>query len=115
MKKLRLKDLHDINDNHIFKDLLPGKFIYKGGLSFGKPGSRSHSNDGPNGKDYHIHQDHELFLVVQGKGKLELDKNSIDIITGDIIVIEPEEDHHLISDMEDPLIVLYCHASDEKL
>jgi len=115
MKKIRLKDLNDINEDHIFKELLPGKYIYKGGLSFGKPEARSHSNDGPGGKDYHVHDDHELFLVVQGKGKLELNGNFIEIKTGDILLIEPGDDHHLISSADNPLIVLYCHASDKRL
>ncbi|MCZ8515404.1 hypothetical protein O9H85_23925 [Paenibacillus filicis] len=33
---------------------------------------------------------------------------------GDIIIIEPEEDHHLTSSVEDPIVVLWCHAGQNR-
>ena len=110
MKRLRLNDLGDIMNGHILKDVMPGDLIYKGGLSFGEPGKRSHSNDGPGGKDFHVHQDCEAFIVIQGKGSMELNMEIFPLTTGDIIIVEPGEDHHLITGDEVPFVVLWFHA-----
>ena len=114
MKKLRIKDLDDINTGHILKNIMPGNFIYRGGLSFSKPGQRSHTNDGPDGIDYHIHDDHEAFIIIQGTGQMEVNKNIFDVFPGDIIIIDPGEDHHLISSSDSPIVTVYCHAGPEK-
>jgi mannose-6-phosphate isomerase-like protein (cupin superfamily) len=113
MKKLRLKNLDDVNEGHILNNVMPGKFIYKGGLAFGESGKRSHSNDGPGGKDFHVHDDCEAFIVIQGKGSLEVNKAIYTVVTGDIIIIEPGEDHHLITNNELPFVVLWFHAGPE--
>jgi mannose-6-phosphate isomerase-like protein (cupin superfamily) len=113
MKRLRLKDLNDVKEVHILKDVMPGNYIYKGGLAFGVPGKRSHSNDGPGGKDLHVHDDCEAFIVIQGIGSMELNKIIYPISTGDIFIVEPGEDHHLISGSELPFVVLWFHAGTE--
>ena len=71
MQRLRVKDLQDIADGHILKDVLPGKYLYRGGLAFEGPGARSHTNDGPDGRDFHVHEDCEAFVILQGKGTIE--------------------------------------------
>ena len=110
MRRLRLSELPEVNEGHILKSVLPGEFIYRGGLSFMKPGQRSHSNDGPGGRDYHVHQDCEAFVVLEGKGFVEVNKIRDPIREGDIILIEPGEDHHLIAAEENQLVTLWCHA-----
>ncbi|OXM82799.1 cupin domain-containing protein [Paenibacillus rigui] len=115
MKKLHIRDLAEMKGGqHILQDVLPGAYIYSGGLAFSRPGERSHTNDGPEGRDYHVHQDEELFLIVQGQGTLELNGEFTPINAGDLIVIEPGEDHHLISSAEAPLVTLYCHAGPNR-
>lgn len=114
MKMYRLSDLKDISDGHILKDIIPGEFISVGGLAFEKPGNRSHTNDGPEGKDYHVHKDCEVFIIIQGKGSIEINKTLYPIKTGDIIVAEPGEDHHIISGTEDPIVTLWCHGGPER-
>jgi mannose-6-phosphate isomerase-like protein (cupin superfamily) len=114
MKRIRLQELHDVTEGHILQDVLPGKFISSGGLSFSKPGGRSHTNDGPDGRDYHIHSDCEAFVILQGKGSIEINGQCHPIATGDVIIVEPEEDHHLISSIEDPIVTLWCHASSTR-
>ena len=103
MRLCRLKDLPDTMEGHVFHDLLPGEQIYTGGLAFAKPGERSHTNDGPGGMDRHVHEDCEAFLIIQGRGSIEIDRASYPIKTGDLIVVEPGEDHHLVADRQDPL------------
>ncbi len=110
MKRLRLTQLPDVNEGHILKSVLPGQFLYRGGLSFLEPGQRSHSNDGPDGRDYHVHEDCEAFVVLEGKGLIEVDKSLHPIGVGDIMIIEPGEDHHLISKDGNHLVTLWCHA-----
>ena len=114
LKKFRLNNLKDINSGHVFDDILPGKYIYNGGLSFLNPGERSHANDGPGKDGLHIHKDCEAFIILQGVGLIEINKEQYPVKTGDIIINEPGEDHHLISSYDEPLITLWCHAGPEK-
>ncbi|MFP4381953.1 MAG: cupin domain-containing protein [Candidatus Sumerlaeia bacterium] len=111
MKRYRLKDLQDVTDGHFLKGILDGEYICMGGMGFKKPGVRTHTNDGPDGRDYHVHGDDcEAFVILQGKAQMELDGELIPLQTGDIMVIEPGEDHHLISDKNEPCINLWLHA-----
>ncbi len=113
MKRLRLTQLPDVNEGHILKSVLPGQFLYRGGLSFLEPGQRSHSNDGPDGRDYHVHDDCEAFVILEGQGSIEVNKALYPIGVGDIIIIEPGEDHHLISGGQTHLVTLWCHAGPD--
>lgn len=110
MRRLRLSELSEVNEGHIFKSVLPGEFIYRGGLSFMEPGQRSHTNDGPDGRDYHVHEDCEAFVIIEGEGFVEVNKVLHPIKAGDVIIIEPGEDHHLIAGKENQLVTLWCHA-----
>ncbi|WP_284639432.1 cupin domain-containing protein [Paenibacillus silviterrae] len=114
MKKYRLKDLQDVESGHILQHILPGEYLSSGGLAFTKPGERSHTNDGPGGIDFHVHKDCEAFVVVQGKGSIEINRSFHPITTGDIIIVEPGEDHHVHSSTEDPIVTLWCHAGPER-
>ncbi|HYH04089.1 MAG TPA: cupin domain-containing protein [Bacillota bacterium] len=113
MKIVRINTLGEMSNGHFLQKLLPGTVIYKGGFSLGLPGKRTHSFDGPEGSDWHVHDDYELFIVLQGCGELEVNQKRCPVRCGDVIIIEPGEDHHLISDMQEPLIVSYCHARSQ--
>jgi len=113
MKILRFTELKDLEDEHILRSVLPGKYLYSGGLDFSIPGSRSHTNDGHENSDHHVHDDFECFVIFQGEGFLEINKEFLPITSGDVIVIEPGEDHHLISDKHSPLVTLWCHAGPD--
>ncbi len=114
MLKLKLNQLNDSSNGHLFGDLLPGNYLSAGGLSFARPGERSHTNDGPGGKDYHVHPDREAFIILQGSGIMEVDGNEHPIATGDVVIIEPGEDHHLRSSESDPIVTIWCHAGPER-
>ncbi|OUS76689.1 cupin [Paenibacillus sp. MY03] len=114
MLKLRLNELRDTKTGHILGDLLPGDYLCAGGLAFAKPGDRSHSNDGPGGTDLHTHADREAFIILQGRGIMEVNGEEHPVATGDVLVIEPGEDHHLRSSQEDPVVTLWCHAGPDR-
>lgn len=114
MLKLSLNDLQTEGKEHFLGSLLPGKYLYSGGLTFAAPGERSHTNDGPGGRDYHVHADREAFIILQGSGVMVVDGIRHEVRTGDIIIIEPGEDHHLCSSMEEPIVALWCHAGPER-
>ncbi|CAN7419573.1 cupin domain-containing protein [Paenibacillus sp. LjRoot56] len=118
MRTYRLQQLADVMEGHILKDIMPGDYISYGGLAFEKPGARAHTNDGPGGIDYHVHEDCEAFLIMQGKGEVEIKEQAGLIMhpvkTGDVVIIEPGEDHHLISSVEDPIVVVWFHAGPSR-
>ncbi|RKN79188.1 cupin domain-containing protein [Paenibacillus ginsengarvi] len=114
MIKLRISDLADRENGHFLGDLLPGAYLSSGGLAFAKPGDRSHTNDGPDGRDYHVHKDREAFVILQGRGTMEVNGAFHPVSVGDVYIIEPGEDHHLISSEDDPVVTLWCHAGKQR-
>lgn len=59
------------------------------------PRERSHANDG--GSPIHIYQDCELFYFLQGEAMVEIDKKKYPAAPGDIFLVEPGEDHHILA------------------
>jgi mannose-6-phosphate isomerase-like protein (cupin superfamily) len=109
MKRLRLSDLGEVDPStHAFGALLKGVRISSGGLSFHSPGLVTHDEDRP-----HVHADQEMFCLLQGEGWIEVDGVREPVGAGDVFIIEPGEDHHLISSEHNPLINLWLHASDQ--
>jgi mannose-6-phosphate isomerase-like protein (cupin superfamily) len=118
MKKLTIKDLA-IGEGHILDGIVPGEYLTQGGLNFKGPGHRSHDVGcdckSCDGKGRHVHtDDNEIFVILQGKARLEVDGESHDLKAGDVVICEPGEDHHLVSDEDDPCVNLYLHAGDER-
>ena len=119
MKHLRVSDLADIRAGHFIKGIIPGDFIYQGGMSFKKPGQRTHDVGckcpSCDGKGRHVHtDDSEVFVILQGKGVMEINGKKHTLTTGDIMVCEPGEDHHLVADKDDPCINLWLHAGPNR-
>ena len=115
MKRYRLHDLSDCRAGHVFQNILTGAFLNQGGLGFKKPGQRTHTADGPGDSDRHVHaDDREAFVILQGRAVMEVDGERHPLTAGDIVVIEPGEDHHLISDETDPCVNLWLHAGPKR-
>jgi mannose-6-phosphate isomerase-like protein (cupin superfamily) len=114
MKMYRLTDLDDVRHGHFLKGLLPGDYLSVGGLGFKPPGFRTHTNDGPDDKDVHVHDDCEVFIILQGKARMEIDGEFHPLATGDICIVEPGEDHHLIADEDDPCVNLWLHGGNHR-
>ncbi len=110
MIKLRLSDLADVMEGHFLSGFLPGDYLRDGALSFKPPGLRTHTADGPGGSDRHTHDDCEAFIILQGKAVMEVDGERIPLVTGDVLIVEPGEDHHLVADTEDPCVNLWLHG-----
>ena len=106
MKRYRLGQLEDVRDGHFLRGVLPGKHLTAGMMLFKKPGQVSHEGE------VHVHQECEAFVILQGKGEVEVDGFRHPLATGDVVVIEPGEVHHLASSRQDPLVNLFIHAGD---
>lgn len=115
MIKLRLNQLPDVREGHFLKGLIPGEYLCKGAMSYKAPNARTHTNDGPDGRDWHVHDDDcEVFVILQGKATMELNGVKHPMVTGDVFIVEPGEEHHLVADAEDPCINLWLHAGPER-
>jgi len=106
MKRYRLSGLADVREGHVLQGLVPGRFLYMGAVGFKEPGEVTHPGR-------HSHDDEEVFVILQGKGAIEISGHRHRVGTGDVIVVEPGEDHHLISSQEDPLVNLWLHAGPD--
>ena len=114
MKILRLNSLPDNRNGHFLSGLIPGAFINNGGLAFAPQGSRAHTNDGPDGRDFHVHDDEEVFVVLGGTARMEINGQVHPLCVGDVCIVEPGEDHHMISDENDPSVHLWFHAGSQR-
>jgi mannose-6-phosphate isomerase-like protein (cupin superfamily) len=114
MIKLRLSQLPDSTDGHILSAYLPGAYLCAGALSFKPPRLRTHSAEGPACDDRHVHEDREAFIILQGKAVMEINGVPYRLESGDVLIVEPGEDHHLVSDALDPCINLWLHAGPER-
>lgn len=119
MKRYRLSELDNPGQDHILNGIIPGKYLNAGGLNFKTGGHRSHDVGcecpSCDGKGRHVHEkDSEVFLILQGKAIIQIDGQETPLRAGDIVVCEPGEDHHLVSDQEDPCINIYLHAGEER-
>lgn len=117
MKRFRLSDVKPDCGEHFLKGMAPGDYLSGGGLSFKKPGERSHDAGCEctccDGKGRHVHADEcEVFILLQGKAKMEIDGTSHEMVSGDIIVCEAGEDHHLVADEDDPCVNIALHTAD---
>jgi mannose-6-phosphate isomerase-like protein (cupin superfamily) len=103
MKKPSLRDLSGRADGPILSDAVPGFTIERGGVSRYPAGERTH----PEG--HHVHTVPELFLILQGSGVIEIDGAATPYEAGDVFVVDPGEDHHLVSRGELPLVSMWIH------
>lgn len=108
MKRYRFADLGSSGPEHVVSALVPGRYINHGALSFHAVGMRTHH------EGVHIHpDDREIFCIMQGQGEIEIDGRREPVHAGEVLVIEPGEDHHLIGDPAHPMINLWFHCGDE--
>ena len=112
MKRYRLNTSPDTNARHVFAGIVPGEFISEGAMNFKSPGFVSHA-----GEPRHVHAEEEIFVILQGKARVRFDDRVEHLTVGDVVVIEPGENHHLEADKQDPCISLYigCGAKPNPL
>jgi len=55
----------------------------------------------------HLHKTmHEYFYLIQGRMKISVDGNVVELVKDDLIVVEPGEKHHIIEQSADLLLML---------
>jgi mannose-6-phosphate isomerase-like protein (cupin superfamily) len=108
MKRLKISDLGSDGPEHVVSRLVPGKYIARGALSFHRVGMRTHS------EGHHVHDDAEIFVIMQGQGEIEIDGRCEPLHAGEVLIIEPGEEHYIIGDPEHPIINLWFHCGDER-
>lgn len=109
MKVHRLSELPTSRASHVFGGIVPGAFISMGGISFHPPGDLAHADEAR-----HVHDSEEIFVILQGKAVVHFDGGDQPVRAGDVMVIDPDENHHLQSDRDDPCIVIWLHAGPER-
>jgi mannose-6-phosphate isomerase-like protein (cupin superfamily) len=67
------------------------------GMKRFKPGEKAHETA-------HTHHVNEVLIFLQGKGEVPIDGKVYPLKTGDVVIIEPGEDHRTQSSVEDPLV-----------
>ncbi len=102
MRKLSLTEFTARADGPVFSGVAASRLIERGGLSRYLPGERSHPEGGP-----HVHTTPELFWILQGSGHLDIDGKAVPFESGDILWIDPGEDHHVVSGGELPLVSVW--------
>jgi hypothetical protein len=107
MKRLKISDLGSDGPQHVVHKLVPGAYIDHGGLSFHAVGFRTH----PEGQ--HVHDNEEIFCILQGQGEIEIDGRREPLHAGEVLIIEPGEEHHIVGDPAYPIINLWFHCGDE--
>ena len=105
MKQLSLADLTGRSDGPVSVDGVPGFEIERGGITRYEAGARSH----PEGR--HVHTVPELFLILQGSGVIEIDGQPTVFQAGDAFLVEPGEDHHLVSQGGRALLSAWMHLT----
>jgi mannose-6-phosphate isomerase-like protein (cupin superfamily) len=107
MKRYRIGDLGSDGPEQILSGKAPGRYINRGALSFHPVGWRTHSEGS------HVHDDHEIFIIMQGRGEIEIDGERQPIHAGEVLIIEPGEEHYIIGDPAYPIVNLWFHTGDE--
>ena len=107
MKRFKISDLGSKGPEHVVSRWFPGTYIVQGGLSFHAVGWRTH----PEGE--HIHSDHEVFVIMQGRGEIEIDGRREPLHAGEVLLIEPGEEHHIVGDPEYPIVNCWFHCGPE--
>jgi mannose-6-phosphate isomerase-like protein (cupin superfamily) len=100
MKKLTIKDLKP-NGKYLIPDLLgEAKITSQNGIHLFKPDETPHP-------DRHVHETSEVFIFLQGKGVIPIDGKEYPVKAGDVVIVEPGEDHHTRSSVDDPLVAAW--------
>ncbi len=106
MRKVSFADLTLGGTGPVVSPAGPGLVDRGGFRRYDEPGFRTHDESaGP-----HVHTTPEIFCIFQGTGSVEIDGALVDRFqAGDVVIIDPGEDHHLISDGDVPLVFTWMH------
>jgi len=88
------------SDSRILAEYFGSMPLTEGGMKRFKPGEKAHDTA-------HTHNVNEVLIFIQGKGVVPIDGKVFPLKTGDVIIVEPGEDHRTESSIEDPLVVAW--------
>jgi mannose-6-phosphate isomerase-like protein (cupin superfamily) len=88
------------SDTRILAEYYGDMKLTSGGMYLFKPGEKAHD-------EAHVHDKKEVLIFIQGKGEVPIDGVVYPLKTGDVVVVEPGEDHRTTSSVEDPLVVAW--------
>ena len=108
MRRFTFADLGSDGQLHVAARIVAGHRLGSGGLAFHTAGQRAHADEP---RHTHAHEE-EIFCIMQGHGTLELDDRVEPLRAGDVVVIEPGENHHVVSSTDSPLMNLWLHPVD---
>lgn len=100
MQKMTVVDLEP-NQSRLLPKQLGDSTITRGGVHVFKPGETAHP------EQEHVHNVNEVFIFLQGSGVIPIDGVDYPVTTGDVVIIEPGEDHHTRSSVDDPLVAAW--------
>ncbi len=93
------------SDNRILAQYYGSKKLTSGGMYLFEPGEKAHD-------EAHTHDVKEVLIFLQGKGTVPINGVEYPLQTGDVVVVEPGEDHRTQSSIEDPLVVAWFLMED---
>ena len=88
------------SDTRILAEYYGDMKLTDGGIYIFKPGEKAHN-------EAHTHDVTEVLIFIQGKGLVPIDGVEYPLKTGDVVIVEPGEDHRTTSSVEDPLVVAW--------
>jgi mannose-6-phosphate isomerase-like protein (cupin superfamily) len=100
MKKLSITDLEP-SGSYLMPRQMGDAKVTGGGIYVFKPGETAHP------EPEHKHETTEVFIFLQGCGVLPVDGYDHVVQAGDVVIVEPGEDHHTRSSMDDPLVAAW--------
>ncbi|HKZ44847.1 MAG TPA: cupin domain-containing protein [Anaerolineales bacterium] len=84
------------SETRILAEYFGSMTLTSGGMKIFKPGEKAHDTA-------HTHNVNEVLIFIQGKGQVPIDGKIHPLKTGDVVIIEPGEDHRTESSVDDPL------------
>ena len=88
------------SETRILAEFFGSMSLTECGVKKFKPGVRAHY-------EAHTHNVNEVLIFIQGMGEVLLDGKVHPLKTGDVVILEPGEDHRTLSSVDDPLVVVW--------
>ncbi len=102
MRKFSIYSLKELVKGDLLASLLLSEHkVIRGGVHVYNPREESHKGE------YHVHDHPEVFIGIKGRAVMIIDGKKYEFKGGDIIVVEPGEEHHVIADEKDPITLVW--------
>lgn len=102
MKKFSIYGLRRVKESSLLPSLsLEGYRIVRGGVHVYRPGEISHKGE------KHVHEQPEIFIGLDGEAIMMVNGKKYPFRGGEIILIEPGEEHHVIASKNNPITLAW--------